>query len=241
MATSRRVDSAFFDQKWVDDLVAAGKSQYVLLFLYLVITRTNPVGLFEVNPRLWNFKLNPPTPFTGDDVFTVFGKRVRRVEGHPDKGIIVGFCDFQRNFSKQSRQWAWVVKDLEAVGLTYEDLLRWNEESEEAQLEFDMGLPPKPLKHRRASGEVAETPQRCVIPPQVEWVREYCSTRNNGIDAQAFYDFYEQKGWKVGKNRMEDWQAAVRTWEARRKAEAAAAPREAKTPVRNVAAVRRKF
>ena len=71
MATSRRIDSAFFDQKWVDDLVAAGRSQYVLLFLYLVITRTNPVGLFEVNPRLWNFKLNPPTPFTGEDVFSV--------------------------------------------------------------------------------------------------------------------------------------------------------------------------
>ena len=238
MATSRRIDAAFFDQKWVDDLVAAGRSQYVLLFLYLVITRTNPVGLFEVNPRLWNFKLNPPTPFTGEDVFTVFGKRVRRVDGHPDKGIIVGFCDFQRNFGKQSRQWEWVVKDLQAVGLTYEDLVRFNEESE-AQLEFDMGLPPKPLKHR--GDAPAEPPQRCVIPPKVEWVREYCSTRNNGIDAQAFVDFYTQKGWKVGKNRMEDWQAAVRTWEARRKAEAAPKPKAATTPVRNVTGVRRKF
>lgn len=239
MATSRRIDSAFFDQKWVDDLVAAGGSQYVLLFLYLVITRTNPVGLFEVNPRLWNFKLNPPRPFTGEDVFTVFGKRVRRVEGHPDKGIIVGFCDYQRNFSQQSKQWDWVVKDLQAVGLTYEDLLRFSEESEEAQMEFDMGLPPKPLKHRERAK--AEPPQRCVVPPKVEWVRDYCSTRNNGIDAQEFVDFYEQKGWKVGKNRMEDWQAAVRTWEARRKAEGVAKPKDSPTPVRNVASVRRKF
>lgn len=239
MATSRRIDSAFFDQKWVDDLVAAGGSQYVLLFLYLVITRTNPVGLFEVNPRLWNFKLNPPRPFTGEDVFTVFGKRVRRVEGHPDKGIIVGFCDYQRNFSQQSKQWDWVVKDLQAVGLTYEDLLRFSEESEEAQMEFDMGLPPKPLKHRERAK--AEPPQRCVVPPKVEWVREYCSTRNNGIDAQEFVDFYEQKGWKVGKNRMEDWQAAVRTWEARRKAEGVAKAKDSPTPVRNVTGVRRKF
>ncbi len=239
MATSRKIDSAFFDQKWVDDLVAAGKSHYVLLFLYLVVTRTNPVGLFEVNPRLWNFKLNPPTPFTGDDVFSVYGKRVRRVEGHPDKGIIVGFLDYQRNYGKSSRQWEWVEKDLKAVGLTYDDLLRFADESDEAQMEFNIGLPPKPLKHRDRAD--AEPPQRNVIPPKVEWVRDYCSTRNNGIDAQAFFDFYEQKGWKVGKNRMEDWQAAVRTWEARRKAEGVPKAKEAATPVRNVTGVRRKF
>ena len=242
MATSRKIDSAFFDQKWVDDLVAAGRSQYVLLFLYLVITRTNPIGLFEVNPRLWNFKLNPPTPFTGEDVFSVFGKRIRRVDGHPDKGIIVGFCDFQRNYGKQSKQWEWVVKDLQAIGLTYEDLVRFNEEGEDSQLEFEMGLPPKPLKHRRGEeGEAGERPQRRIIPPKVEWVREYCSARNNGIDAQAFFDFYTQKGWKVGKNKMEDWQAAVRTWEARRKEEAVPKPKDTPTPVRNVTGVRRKF
>lgn len=236
MATSRRIDAAFFDQKWVDDLVAAGKAHYVLLFLYLVITRQNPVGIFEVNPRLWNFKLNPPTPFGADDVFAVFGKRIRRIEGHPDKGIIVGFCDFQRNFSKQSKQWAWVVKDLEAVGLTYEDLLRFDEESD--QQEFDLGLPPPPLKKAK---EKPETPRRNIVPPQVEWVAEYCASRNNGIDAQSFVDFYTTKGWKVGKERMKDWEAAVRTWEQRRKDEAPVPAAHTATPVKNVTGVRRKF
>lgn len=238
MATSRRIDAAFFEQKWVDDLVANGKSQYVLLFLYLVITRQNPVGVFEVNPRLWNFKLNPPTPFTGEDVFTVYGKRVRRVDGHPDKGIIVGFCDYQRNFSQQSKQWAWVVKDLQAIGLTYEDLVRMSEENE-AQPEFDLGLPPKPLKH----SEPKETPRRSIIPPKVEWVREYCSMRNNGVDAERFMDFYTSNGWKIGgKSPMKDWEAAVRTWESRHREDTASAKaKEAPTPVRNVTGVRRKF
>ena len=27
------------------------------------------------------------------------------------------------------------------------------------------------------------------------------------------HDFYESKGWMIGKNRMKDWKAAVRTWE----------------------------
>ena len=51
------------------------------------------------------------------------------------------------------------------------------------------------------------------VPPDVNQVQEYCDNRNNGIDAQAFVDFYTSKGWMVGKNKMKDWKAAVRTWE----------------------------
>ena len=56
-------------------------------------------------------------------------------------------------------------------------------------------------------------------PPSVEEVKAYCLERKNGLDAQAFVDFYESKGWKVGKEPMKDWKAAVRTWENRRKVE----------------------
>ena len=58
-------------------------------------------------------------------------------------------------------------------------------------------------------------------PPSVDEVREYCLERGNGIDAQAFVDFYESKGWMVGNNRMKDWKAAIRTWERRKKDEPA--------------------
>ena len=43
----------------------------------------------------------------------------------------------------------------------------------------------------------------------------YCVERSNNVIAAEFYDFYESKGWKVGKNKMKDWRAAVRTWETR--------------------------
>lgn len=55
--------------------------------------------------------------------------------------------------------------------------------------------------------------------PTVEEVAEYCEERRNGIDARAFFDFYESKGWKVGAVKMRDWRASVRTWEQRRKTE----------------------
>lgn len=50
-------------------------------------------------------------------------------------------------------------------------------------------------------------------PPTVDEVKAYCQERNNSIDAESFVDFYESKGWMVGKNKMKDWKACVRTWE----------------------------
>lgn len=54
------------------------------------------------------------------------------------------------------------------------------------------------------------------IKPTVEEIKEYCDSRENGIDANSFYDFYESKGWMIGKNKMKDWKSAVRTWERNR-------------------------
>lgn len=53
------------------------------------------------------------------------------------------------------------------------------------------------------------------IPPTAEEVREYCVEHNYSVDPQRFVDFYECKGWMVGKNKMKDWKAAVRTWARR--------------------------
>lgn len=50
-------------------------------------------------------------------------------------------------------------------------------------------------------------------PPTVDEVKQYCSERRNSVDPQSFVDFYQSKGWMVGKNRMKDWKACVRTWE----------------------------
>ncbi len=51
--------------------------------------------------------------------------------------------------------------------------------------------------------------------PSLEEVRLYCFERNNAVSPEAFIAFYESNGWKVGKNPMKDWRAAVRTWEQR--------------------------
>ena len=54
-------------------------------------------------------------------------------------------------------------------------------------------------------------------PPSVDEVNDYCDQRNNSVDPETFIDFYQAKGWMVGKNKMKDWKACVRTWETNRK------------------------
>ena len=52
-------------------------------------------------------------------------------------------------------------------------------------------------------------------PPTVEQVAEYVAERRCSVDPQRFVDFYAAKGWYVGKNKMKDWKASVRTWESK--------------------------
>lgn len=87
---------------------------------------------------------------------------------------------------------------------------RTKEENKEKELPSTSSFSPLPK----------ETPpvkraRSVFIKPTLEEVEEYCRSRNNGVDAQNFLDFYEMKGWMVGKNHMKDWKAAVRTWERR--------------------------
>ena len=69
----------------------------------------------------------------------------------------------------------------------------------EKEIEIDIDKEKKPLKRFTA--------------PTIEEVKEYCSERKNGVDAERLVNYYTANGWKVGKNPMKDWRAAVRTWE----------------------------
>jgi hypothetical protein len=77
---------------------------------------------------------------------------------------------------------------------------------------------------RKVNGEETDTTpkQECkegikneknVIPPTFEMVSAYCKERKNNVDPQRFLDNNEAKGWVIGKTKMKDWQAAIRTWE----------------------------
>lgn len=72
----------------------------------------------------------------------------------------------------------------------------------------------KVSKVSKESIDISDKPKtKTFTPPTVREVTAYCVERNNHVDPQKFCDFYESKGWMVGKTRMKDWKASVRTWE----------------------------
>lgn len=62
-----------------------------------------------------------------------------------------------------------------------------------------------------------EKNEKKFIIPTVQQVEEYCKERNNNIDAEYFINYYDAKGWMIGKNKVKDWKACIRTWEQRNK------------------------
>ena len=68
-------------------------------------------------------------------------------------------------------------------------------------------------KEKDSSAKSTTTKRKRFEKPTISDIEQYCIERNNNINANQFYDYYESNGWKVGKNPMKDWKAAVRTWE----------------------------
>lgn len=100
-----------------------------------------------------------------------------------------------------------------------------DEGKQRAQEGHSEGTDPNIKKNKEVKNTPYNPPQgdegvsvsKRFVPPTPEEVNAYCRERNNGIDGNEFCDFYTSKGWKVGKNPMKDWKAAVRTWERSRK------------------------
>ena len=80
----------------------------------------------------------------------------------------------------------------------------------EIEIELEKEIKIEKEIHSSAS---TTTKRKRFEKPTLSEIKEYCIERNNNVDAQHFYDYYESNGWKVGKNSMKNWQAAVRTWE----------------------------
>lgn len=81
--------------------------------------------------------------------------------------------------------------------------------------------------------------------PTLSEISNYCRERGNIVDPQQFFDYYTSNGWMVGRNKMKDWKAAVRTWEGKRQSRPAYQPRKQESVfeanARAVEEIRRKY
>lgn len=88
-----------------------------------------------------------------------------------------------------------------------------------------------PAKNRTETGPEKRREERdttksgiSIVRPSIEEVAAYCRERGSRVDPQAWMDHYSANGWKVGRNPMKDWKAAVRQWERHDLARSKSAP-----------------
>ena len=81
------------------------------------------------------------------------------------------------------------------------------------EIEIEIELEKAIEIEKDSSAKSTTTKRKRFEKPTLSQIEQYCIERNNTVNAEQFFDYYESNGWKVGKNSMKDWKAAVRTWE----------------------------
>lgn len=97
--------------------------------------------------------------------------------------------------------------------LEIESVRNLREISKKSTPEIEIEIELEIEKEIDSSAKSTTTKRKRFEKPTLSEIEQYCIERNNNINAAQFYDYYESNGWKVGKNSMKDWKAAVRTWE----------------------------
>ena len=117
-------------------------------------------------------------------------------------GIQLTGASFRKDKMELRDQWAMTI---------FSARCQFSQKSPEQHIIEAYEFADKAIKFSKL-GKDKETSKKSHIPT-IQEVATYCIQRGNIIDAGKFFDFYEAKGWMIGKNKMKDWKAAVRTWE----------------------------
>lgn len=172
-------------EKWKKRFFKKLCCKYKLLWLY-ILDDCNHAGVWDVDLEVAGLRVGED--FNESDVLTQFAENIIAIDDG-DKWFIPKFIEFQYGeLNPSSRVHQSVIKILDKYNLNSSD----------------------------ETVEAVETVRKSVkrfSPPSSEEVELYCRERNNNVDSEAFCDFYASKNWMIGKNKMKDWKAAVRTWE----------------------------
>ena len=159
------------------------------------------------------------TKATEDDLRVLVAKGYVRIL---NEDLVSLICDWQTNNTIRSDRYHPSIY-AELIQQPTDNQLTTNWQPSDNQMETEVRLGKDRLGKDRIEdskgGEnspPAPTPSKRFTKPTLEEVRAYCQERKNGVNPEKFVDYYDSNGWKVGKNPMKDWKAAVRTWEKNR-------------------------
>lgn len=95
-------------------------------------------------------------------------------------------------------------------------LIKHGTKQEESTEQSISSIDIQETRNKKQETSIGEKSNR-FIPPTLEEIKNYCFERKNDVNPQRWFDFYTAKNWLIGKNKMKDWRAAVRTWENEQK------------------------
>lgn len=80
-------------------------------------------------------------------------------------------------------------------------------------LSYNISLSNESESARARDNNIKKEGTKKFIPPTLEDVKAYCRERGNNVDPERWFAYYQSNGWRVGRNPMKDFKAAIRTWE----------------------------
>ena len=184
--------------KWKKRFVRDLSPQHKLLWFY-ILDDCNHAGIWEVDIEVASIRVGyeliyDMLPESFLDKIVIFD--------NGDKWFIPDFIDFQYGeLNPNSNVHKSVISLLQRYNL--EGYVKGLQTLPNTEQDKDIVIVKDKVKAKA----------KRFVKPTVADIAEYCLERNNTLDAQKFYDYYSSIGWKVGKNPMKDWKAAVRTWE----------------------------
>ena len=191
-------------EKWADNWFSNLKQFEMLLFLYL-IDNCDIAGFIEINYRRWASDLNSSQQ-------TIEGA-LKGLE----RGLILSLsndCLFIKNFIKHQKNLPLNPENKAHAGILKRfEVYKEKFNIENIELFINGSLPilnPLPIPIPIPKGLT-----RGFEAPSIDEVKAYCKERNNTVSPETFINFYQSKNWMVGKNKMKDWKACVRTWEGK--------------------------
>ena len=207
--SKRFTDTEKFNNPWYRKLPI----KYKILWEYL-LSECNHAGFLKIDIDLISFKIGET--ITIDDLKN-FENRITFIKD--DLIFISKFIEFQYGaLNTENRVHNSVLKELKKYNLQgaikpltspingAKDKDKDKDKDISSSLVLSSSLDEKT---EIESGNHSKRFQK----PKIEEIQAYCKVRQNNINADEFYDYYESKGWMIGKNKMKNWQAAIRRWE----------------------------
>ena len=217
MAVYRNIQISFWtDAKVADEFTPEDKYFYLYLFTN---PHTNLCGCYEISKKQVSWE----TGYSIDTVDRLIDRfvRIHKVIAFSKETKELLLLNWHKyNWTSSDKFRKPLLKEIESIKCgEFKDYLIKIYDGDTVSIPYQYGMDTTVTDTVTDTVSVTDTKKstpkkRRFVPPTVDEVKAYCAERKNNVDAERFIDYYSSQNWKKANGRpLEDWKAAVRTWE----------------------------